>query len=66
MRETVCPRCNGTGWVLGQKDDKEFAARCDCQDRQMLLSKSERANIPRRFSGDKLENYYPAFMSDFF
>jgi len=59
LREKVCPKCNGTGWVLVQKDDKEYAARCDCRDLDVLLSKSEKANIPRRFSGYKLENYYP-------
>lgn len=59
MREKVCPKCNGTGWTLKKKGDKEFAYKCDCQNLDILLSKSERANIPKRFATYKLENYFP-------
>lgn len=59
MNEKVCKLCSGTGWISEKKDDKEFVRRCDCQSRDRLLSRSERANIPQRFAGAELKGYIP-------
>lgn len=37
------------------KDDKEFARRCQCQSEDNHLRRAERANIPPRFRGATLE-----------
>lgn len=59
MREEVCRKCNGTGWITIKRDDKEFAQKCDCLKTDILLTKAEKANIPQRFVNAKLDSYYP-------
>ena len=29
MRERTCQKCNGTGWILEKKDDREFMLEAD-------------------------------------
>lgn len=59
MREATCPKCNGTGWVREIKGEKEFVHKCGCKSQDILISKSEKANIPRRFVGYTLKTYCP-------
>jgi DNA replication protein DnaC len=54
-----CDRCNSTGWIKVVKDGRETAQKCDCQIQDSYLKKGEKANIPPRFMGVNLENYYP-------
>jgi len=54
-----CPQCGGTGWRIFKKNDEEFAAPCRCRKMNMLLSRGEEANIPRKFLGAELEWYQP-------
>lgn len=59
MREDVCQKCNGTGWITIKRDDKEFVKKCGCLKIDIMLTKAEKANIPQRFVTAKLEHYYP-------
>lgn len=53
-----CKTCNGTGWVKIKKGEDDYAQRCDCSKRDFYLSKAEKANIPARFRGARLEFGY--------
>jgi DNA replication protein DnaC len=55
----MCPKCNGTGWVQKKKGEKEYVHKCDCRFLDILFSKSDKANIPKRFTTYKLESYFP-------
>lgn len=59
IRENICQKCGGTGWVTRIKNDAEVAQRCDCQKIERIISKAEKANIPQRFLTAKLDNYFP-------
>jgi len=41
------------------RGDKKFVVRCQCQANDILLTRSERANIPPRFQGFDLRGYLP-------
>jgi DNA replication protein DnaC len=55
LKNDICKKCNGTGWVTIKKGDVDVARRCECQKTDILLSKGEKANIPQRFLGAGLE-----------
>ncbi len=59
MSEKICKLCSGTGWISEKDGDREYVRRCECQSRDRLLSKSEKANIPLRFAGADLGGYFP-------
>lgn len=50
-----CKNCNGTGWIFKEKDGKEVAIPCECQKRERLIRRGNKANIPLRFLGAELE-----------
>lgn len=57
MPETICPKCQGTGWVLVESGQGTAARRCKCyleRKNQVLL---EQANIPRRYRNCSFENF---------
>lgn len=57
---TVCEKCNGTGWVIHRnRHNQEIAVRCTCRTEDLLNHKLTRSNVPERFSGYKIENFYP-------
>lgn len=58
MKKENCDICNGTGWVIKEKRKNDFAQRCECQFTDILVSKSENANIPKRFIGFELKTYF--------
>ena len=58
---TVCPNCNGTGWVIVKQGENEVARKCECQIEDAYYKIGEKANIPPRFIGAGLEwGYKPA------
>ncbi|MCI0470217.1 MAG: ATP-binding protein [Candidatus Aminicenantes bacterium] len=59
MKEKICPQCKETGWVLEKKGDREYTRKCDCQALPTLISRSEKANIPARFTAADLRGYFP-------
>lgn len=55
MKEEICSKCSGTGWVAIKKGEQEFVQKCDCIKTDILLTKTEKANIPPKFLERKLE-----------
>src|SRR5262245_54725320 len=55
MADETCPSCNGTGWVIVEKDGISGAEKCDCAARERVRRVEARAGIPalyRRASFD--------------
>lgn len=53
----ICPKCQGTGWVLENAGKGHVAKRCGCfvaRQAEVLL---EQANIPKRYANCTLANY---------
>ncbi|MGB7294085.1 MAG: ATP-binding protein [Candidatus Aminicenantales bacterium] len=57
MAEKVCPKCEGTGWVLVEADTKSVARRCDCYHERQNQTLWEQARIPRRYQNCSLANF---------
>src|SRR5579875_652163 len=53
----VCPKCDGTGWLITERDGISGADRCDC----MLASRPQRiesiANIPLLYRNASFDNF---------
>lgn len=64
--DTICPRCGGTGWVLGERDGVEAVRRCGCEQARRRAALLAAAGIPERYRhctlpafelwGDKVTN----------
>jgi DNA replication protein DnaC len=59
LSQELCDTCNGTGWVVRERNGQEFASRCKCQVEDLALKKGELANIPQRFLGAEVKHYRP-------
>ena len=59
MKDRVCEICEGTGWVIEEKDGASIARRCKCyiQKRTDVLLSS--ARIPARYQHCTFENFDP-------
>lgn len=57
MPETICPRCQGTGWVLVENASGTSARRCKCFDEHRNQVLVEQANIPRRYRDCTFKNF---------
>ena len=57
MREETCSECRGSGWIINQKEGREFARRCQCRLPDIHMNLWEKANIPARFKGAKLSGF---------
>lgn len=53
----VCEHCNGTGWVLVEKDGLELAQRCECAELMRRSRLLERAGIPARYGHCTLDSF---------
>jgi len=59
LRDEICEKCNGTGWVTIKRDEAEFAQKCECQYWEQFLLRCKNANIPQRFLTATLDDFYP-------
>lgn len=59
MSRFKCEKCKDTGWTTVNKNDTEYLQKCTCKKTDLLIRKSDRANIPSRFSGSELDHFYP-------
>jgi DNA replication protein DnaC len=57
MAEKICPKCEGTGWLLGDDKKKSVAHRCDCFHERQTQVLWEQARIPRRYQNCSLANF---------
>jgi DNA replication protein DnaC len=54
---TVCPKCQGTGWLLEDAGGSQVAKRCACFGERWKQSLFDQANIPRRYQSCTLDNF---------
>ncbi|MCX6553624.1 MAG: ATP-binding protein [Candidatus Aminicenantes bacterium] len=59
MKETKCPICADSGWVLVKVKEREIARPCQCRQNDVRMLKVDHANIPLRFVGTELKSYFP-------
>jgi DNA replication protein DnaC len=59
LTDGLCKECDGTGWIIKKRDNREIAVKCDCQKADIFFSKGKRANIPPRFLGAELSSFFP-------
>jgi len=57
MPETICPECQGTGWVLEESKDRAVAKRCQCFKEQKTRILFEQAHIPKRYENCTFKNF---------
>jgi DNA replication protein DnaC len=55
--ETTCAKCQGTGWVLGDKGTGAVARRCTCFHDRLTQVLLDRSNIPRRYANCRFKNF---------
>jgi DNA replication protein DnaC len=57
MPVATCPRCNGTGWKVTEREGLSAADRCECMfvGREQRLE--ERANIPPLYQAASVDNF---------
>src|ERR1700739_2636685 len=61
MTET-CPKCDGMGMLVMQREDGRFAAEpCDCRHAVRVKALLERARIPKRYQHCSFESYTANF-----
>ena len=53
----ACPKCNGSGWIVTEKNGVEFANRCDCVQGEIHTLRADKANIPERFKHSSFDNF---------
>jgi len=55
--QTVCKKCQGTGWLLEDSGRAQVAKRCSCFTDRWKQSLLDQANIPRRYQACRLDNF---------
>jgi DNA replication protein DnaC len=55
--ETVCKKCQGTGWLLEDAGGSQVARRCVCFGERWKQALFDQANIPRRYQSCRLDNF---------
>jgi DNA replication protein DnaC len=52
-----CPKCQGSGWVIVERDGISAAEKCECVHQRRLQNASELAGIPRLYKDKSFENF---------
>jgi DNA replication protein DnaC len=55
--DQICPRCDGTGWILESVDGRKLARACACGVERTRRDRLEAAGIPERYRANTLENF---------
>jgi len=53
LKDKICPKCNGLGWVQTRKGVK----KCSCKFSNITESVYRRMNLPKRYHGKDFENF---------
>lgn len=53
----TCPHCDGTGWLVSERDGVRRVARCDCWRGQVASRQLADARIPRRYLHCDFDNF---------
>ncbi|MCP2519713.1 ATP-binding protein [Candidatus Aminicenantes bacterium AC-335-B20] len=59
MKDKTCEICQGTGWIIEEKDGNTFARRCDCFEKEKINYLLSSARIPPRYQHCTFENFDP-------
>ncbi len=54
-----CQICNGSGWVIEEKDGRRFARRCKCQFRKFSSQFLRDSGIPRKYKSFRFKTFVP-------
>lgn len=57
MSEPVCPKCNGSGFVVVERDGLSGAERCDCAREKWAKNIHANSNIPPLYRDASFENF---------
>lgn len=49
LKETTCPECGGTGWLLSNVDGERFARECSCHKEEARRRRFLAAQVPERY-----------------
>jgi DNA replication protein DnaC len=53
----ICAECDGTGWVLTERDGVEVVRRCSCAEARVRIRLLEQAGIPARYRHCTLDSF---------
>jgi DNA replication protein DnaC len=57
MPAANCPKCNGTGWTIIERDELSGAAKCDCVDPERAERVTANAGIPPLYANASFDNF---------
>jgi len=58
MKEEICPKCHGTGWILEtDSTGKSVAKRCTCYLENKIKVLLKQANLPKRYEECTFDNF---------
>ncbi len=55
--DEVCSLCNGSGWIITERDGISGAERCDCVARTRARNLIESAGIPTNYGNASIDNF---------
>src|SRR5689334_16258770 len=55
--ETVCPKCEGTGWIIREHAHLSDAEPCECRSQNRAAHLEDRAQIPPLYRNASLDNF---------
>jgi DNA replication protein DnaC len=55
--ETVCPKCEGTGWIIHERAHLSGAEPCECRAQNRAAHLEDRAQIPPLYLHASLDNF---------
>ena len=55
--QNVCPRCEGTGWVVTERNGVSGAERCECAAQTRSMHILERSGIPLNYTAASTDNF---------
>jgi len=55
--ETVCPKCEGTGWIIREHANLSDAQRCECQSQIRVAHLEDQAQIPPLYRNASFDNF---------
>src|SRR5438067_9034814 len=58
MAKDDCKLCGGTGWTVVEREGRSVAERCTCIAAGRAEELEGRAQIPKKYRGASLDNFY--------
>ncbi|MCX7973353.1 MAG: ATP-binding protein [Candidatus Aminicenantes bacterium] len=56
-KDKICPRCEGSGWMLISEGGRTIAKRCSCFWEKQIQLLLEKAGIPKRYQNCTFKNF---------